>query len=171
MTPFHETGFFTSFRSSPAATSALRRAFVRADNVSAPVARLARYGLDDAQRLGLAGRLLADNQFSLNADAYHEFALTYARTHSDFTVTLCSYGVTDSDLQILELQQQGQNAITLINVYNDAPHYPICSAHHLTTLPLNFNKPILLAGDFNLHPNWWSHGIISQHHQASEMVN
>ncbi|AWM32963.1 DUF5723 family protein [Hymenobacter nivis] len=56
------------------------RAFVQASNVSESLARLARYGLGDADRLGLANQLLEDNRFNLHVDSYHEFALTYART-------------------------------------------------------------------------------------------
>ena len=56
------------------------RAFVQANNVSENLARLSRYGLGDAGRLGLANRLLEDNSFNINLNAYHEFALTYAQT-------------------------------------------------------------------------------------------
>jgi hypothetical protein len=56
------------------------RTFMQVSNVSESLARLARYGLDDADRLGLANRLLNDNSFNLTAGAYHEFALSYART-------------------------------------------------------------------------------------------
>lgn len=80
-------------RSAVAFTSRAR-AFVRADNVSEPLAQLARYGLGDAQRLALAGRLLTDNQFSLHADAYHEFALTYARTLTPNTRHFFKAGLT-----------------------------------------------------------------------------
>lgn len=56
------------------------RAFVQVSNVSENLARLARYGLDQADSLGLANRLLNDNRFNLSVGAYHEFALTFART-------------------------------------------------------------------------------------------
>ncbi|MCI1188451.1 DUF5723 family protein [Hymenobacter sp. DH14] len=56
------------------------RAFVQANNVSESLARLGRYGFDQADELGLADRLLTDNRFVLTAGAYHEFALSYART-------------------------------------------------------------------------------------------
>lgn len=56
------------------------RAFVQANNVSENLARLSRYGLGDAGRLGLANRPLVDNSFNINLNAYHEFALTYAQT-------------------------------------------------------------------------------------------
>ena len=56
------------------------RGFVQASNVSENLARLGRYGLGDAGRLGLANRLLEDNSFNINLNAYHEFALTYAQT-------------------------------------------------------------------------------------------
>ena len=56
------------------------RAFVQASNVSENLARLARYGLGQAGQLGLANRLLSDNSFNLSVGAYHEFALSYART-------------------------------------------------------------------------------------------
>ena len=56
------------------------RSFAQLSNVSENLARLSRYGLGDAQRLGLANQLLEDNSFNLNAGAYHEFALSYART-------------------------------------------------------------------------------------------
>ena len=56
------------------------RAFVQVSNVSENLARLGRYGLAEAGRLGLANRLLEDNSFNINLNAYHEFALTYAQT-------------------------------------------------------------------------------------------
>lgn len=56
------------------------RAFAQVSNVSESLARLARFGLDDADRLGLANRVLNDNSFNLTTGAYHEFALSYART-------------------------------------------------------------------------------------------
>jgi len=56
------------------------RAFVQASNVSENLSRLARYGLGQADELGLANRLLNDNQFNVSVGAYHEFALSYART-------------------------------------------------------------------------------------------
>ncbi|HEX8328607.1 MAG TPA: DUF5723 family protein [Hymenobacter sp.] len=56
------------------------RAFAQASNVSESLARLARYGLDDANRLGLANKVFDDNSFNLTTGAYHEFALSYART-------------------------------------------------------------------------------------------
>lgn len=56
------------------------RAFMQASTVSESLARLGRYGFDQADELGLADRLLTDNRFVLTAGAYHEFALSYART-------------------------------------------------------------------------------------------
>ena len=56
------------------------RSFVQVSNVSENLARLGRYGLGEAGRLGLANRLLEDNSFNINLNAYHEFALTYAQT-------------------------------------------------------------------------------------------
>ncbi len=56
------------------------RSFVQVSNVSENLARLGRYGLSEAGRLGLANRLLEDNSFNINLNAYHEFALTYAQT-------------------------------------------------------------------------------------------
>jgi hypothetical protein len=55
------------------------RGFAQASNVSDNLAKLAFYGLDQAQRLGLANHLLEDNSFNLSVNACHEFALTYAR--------------------------------------------------------------------------------------------
>ena len=55
------------------------RAFAQLSNVSDNLARLARYGLGEAQRLGLANHLLEDNSFNLDVNAYHEFAFTLAR--------------------------------------------------------------------------------------------
>ena len=56
------------------------RAFMQANNVSESLARLGRYGFDQADELGLADRLLTDNRFVVVAGAYHEFAFSYART-------------------------------------------------------------------------------------------
>jgi len=55
------------------------RALVQADNVSEELARLIRFGLADAPRLGLAGKVLTDNRFNVNASSYQEFALSFAR--------------------------------------------------------------------------------------------
>lgn len=55
------------------------RGFAQANGVSYRLAQLARYGL------GLANQLLTDNSCSLEASAYHEFALTYARTFTPNT--------------------------------------------------------------------------------------
>ena len=55
------------------------RALVQADNVSEDMARLLRFGLSDASRLGLAGKVLTDNRSNANLSSYQEFALSYAR--------------------------------------------------------------------------------------------
>lgn len=70
------------------------RGFAQASNVSDNLARLARYGLDEAQRLGLADHLTDDNSFNLNLNTYHEFALTYARTLTPNTTHFFKGGVT-----------------------------------------------------------------------------
>ncbi|MEJ7664991.1 MAG: hypothetical protein WKG07_38480 [Hymenobacter sp.] len=49
--------------------------------MSYSLARLARYGLGQSRPAGPGQpELLTDNSFNLEASAYHEFALTYART-------------------------------------------------------------------------------------------
>ena len=70
------------------------RAFVQASNVSENLARLIRYGLDDANRLGLVNRLSTDNNFNISAGAYHEFALSYARTFTANTEHFWKAGAT-----------------------------------------------------------------------------
>ena len=70
------------------------RTFMQASNVSENLARLARYGLDEADRLGLANRLLTDNSFTLSGGAYHEFALSYARTLTSNQVHFWKVGGT-----------------------------------------------------------------------------
>ncbi len=55
------------------------RGFVQVSNVSENLARLSRYGLAEADRLGLANHLLEDNSFNISVGAYHEFALSYGR--------------------------------------------------------------------------------------------
>jgi hypothetical protein len=70
------------------------RAFVQVSNVSESLAQLARYGLDQADELGLANRLLNDNSFNLQANGYHEFALTYARTFTPNTTHFFKGGLT-----------------------------------------------------------------------------
>ena len=54
------------------------RGFVQATDVSEPVARLARYGLKDAQRLDLAQKVLSDNAFNIGVNAFQEINLSYA---------------------------------------------------------------------------------------------
>ncbi|GAA4357873.1 DUF5723 family protein [Hymenobacter saemangeumensis] len=64
------------------ALSSRVRGFVQAVNVSEPVARLARYSLDEAERLGLAKQVLTDNGFNVSANAFQEINLTVAHTFS-----------------------------------------------------------------------------------------
>lgn len=70
------------------------RGFAQASGVSYNLARLARYGLGQADQLGLANQLLTDNSFNLEANAYHEFALTYARTFTPNTTHFFKGGLT-----------------------------------------------------------------------------
>jgi hypothetical protein len=80
-------------RSAIALTSRVR-AFVQFSNVSENVARLARYGLGDAENLNLANRVLTDNSFNLDANSFHEFAFTYARTFTPNTTHFFKGGLT-----------------------------------------------------------------------------
>jgi hypothetical protein len=70
------------------------RAFVQFSNVSENLARLARYGLGDAEKLGLADRVLKDNGFNVDANSFHEFAFTYARTFTPNTTHFFKGGLT-----------------------------------------------------------------------------
>jgi outer membrane protein OmpA-like peptidoglycan-associated protein len=70
------------------------RSFVQVSNVSENLARLARYGLAEAERLGLANKLLDDNSFNIGVNNYHEFALTYARTFTPNTTHFFKGGLT-----------------------------------------------------------------------------
>ncbi|WP_223652007.1 DUF5723 family protein [Hymenobacter psoromatis] len=70
------------------------RGFAQASGVSYSLAQLARYGLGQADQLGLANQLLTDNSFHLEASAYHEFALTYARTFTPNTTHFFKGGLT-----------------------------------------------------------------------------
>ncbi|AMR27613.1 hypothetical protein A0257_11235 [Hymenobacter psoromatis] len=70
------------------------RGFAQASGVSYSLAQLARYGLGQADQLGLANQLLTDNSFNLEASAYHEFALTYARTFTLNTTHFFKGGLT-----------------------------------------------------------------------------
>jgi hypothetical protein len=79
---------------SAVAFSSRVRGFVQASGVSYSLARLARYGLGEADRLGLANQLLTDNSFNLEANAYHEFALSYARTLTPNTTHFFKGGLT-----------------------------------------------------------------------------
>lgn len=76
------------------AFSSRGRGFAQASGVSYSLARLARYGLGQADQLGLANQLLTDNSFNLEANAYHEFALTYARTFTPNTTHFFKGGLT-----------------------------------------------------------------------------
>jgi hypothetical protein len=80
-------------RSAIALTSRVR-AFVQFSNVSENLARLARYGLSDAEQLGLADRVLTDNRFNIDANSFHEFAFTYARTFTPNTTHFFKGGLT-----------------------------------------------------------------------------
>lgn len=80
-------------RSAIALTSRVR-AFVQFSNVSENLARLARYGLGDAENLGLANRVLTDNSFNIDANSFHEFAFTYARTFTPNTTHFFKGGLT-----------------------------------------------------------------------------
>ncbi|GAA4358915.1 DUF5723 family protein [Hymenobacter saemangeumensis] len=70
------------------------RSFVQVSNVSENLARLSRHGLPEAERLGLANQLLADNSFNIGVNNYHEFALSYARTFSPNTTHFFKGGLT-----------------------------------------------------------------------------
>ncbi|MVN76539.1 hypothetical protein GO988_09410 [Hymenobacter sp. HMF4947] len=80
-------------RSAVALTSRVR-GFVQATGVSTALAQLARYGLGDAFKLGLANKVLDDNRFVLNVNSYHEFAATYARTFTPTTTHFFKGGLT-----------------------------------------------------------------------------
>jgi hypothetical protein len=70
------------------------RAFVQFSNVSETLARLAYQGLGDANDLGLADRVLTDNGFHVDANSFHEFAFTYARTFTPNTTHFFKGGLT-----------------------------------------------------------------------------
>jgi hypothetical protein len=70
------------------------RAFVQFSNVSEDLARLARHGLGNAENLGLANRVLTDNGFNVDANSFHEFAFTYARTFTPNTTHFFKGGLT-----------------------------------------------------------------------------
>lgn len=70
------------------------RGFAQAVNVSEPLARLGRYGLGEAQALGLTDQLLTDNSFNVSVNAFHEFALSYALATTDNTDHFFKAGVT-----------------------------------------------------------------------------
>jgi hypothetical protein len=101
------------------------RAFVQFSNVSENVARLARYGLSDAENLGLANRVLTDNRFNVDANSFHEFAFTYARTFTPNTTHFFKGGLTIKYLVGLgggyvhntgtDLQVYGRDSIQLRN--------------------------------------------------------
>jgi hypothetical protein len=80
-------------RSAIALTSRVR-AFVQFSNVSEDLARLARHGLGNAENLGLANRVLTDNGFNVDANSFHEFAFTYARTFTPNTTHFFKGGLT-----------------------------------------------------------------------------
>lgn len=101
------------------------RAFVQFSNVSEDVARLARYGLGEAQDLGLANRVLTNNRFNVDANSFHEFAFTYARTFTPNTTHFFKGGLTVKYLVGLgggyvhntgtDLQVYGRDSIQLRN--------------------------------------------------------
>ncbi|TPG66755.1 DUF5723 family protein [Hymenobacter nivis] len=70
------------------------RAFAQVSNVRENLARLARYGLADAEGLGLANQLSEGNNFTLTTGAYHEFALSYARVLTANTSHFWKAGAT-----------------------------------------------------------------------------
>jgi outer membrane protein OmpA-like peptidoglycan-associated protein len=55
------------------------RSYLQVNNVSEPLAQLSRFGLGDADELGLANQLLKDNRFSINLNTWQEFNASYAR--------------------------------------------------------------------------------------------
>ncbi|TVT38226.1 hypothetical protein FNT36_18670 [Hymenobacter setariae] len=70
------------------------RAFVQVSRVSENLARLARHGLSDAESLGLGNRILTDDGFNVDANSFHEFAFTYARTFTPNTTHFFKGGLT-----------------------------------------------------------------------------
>lgn len=55
------------------------RGYVQANNVSEELARLNHFGLGEADELGLANKILKDNRFAVNINAWQEFDASYAR--------------------------------------------------------------------------------------------
>ena len=70
------------------------RSITQVSNVSENLARLGRYGLGDAPRLGLADRLLEDNSFNISLSNYHEFAFSYAQPLTHNTTHFLKAGLT-----------------------------------------------------------------------------
>ena len=54
------------------------RGFVQATNVSEPVARLARFGLDETRTRELSLKVLNDNAFNVGINAFQEISVSYA---------------------------------------------------------------------------------------------
>ncbi|KAF5319459.1 hypothetical protein D9619_008774 [Psilocybe cf. subviscida] len=77
------------------------------------------------------------------------------------SITLRTDIIEHRDIQVLDVSQ-GNNTITIINVYNDP---------RLKELKLPSGRPTLITGDFNLHHILWSTGPVGQDRITNEIVD
>jgi outer membrane protein OmpA-like peptidoglycan-associated protein len=71
------------------------RAGLQVNNISEPLARLGRFGLQDtAAKLGLFNKVQSDNAFTITAGAYYEMALSYGREIINHNAHYLKGGIT-----------------------------------------------------------------------------
>ncbi|KAF5313929.1 hypothetical protein D9619_013084 [Psilocybe cf. subviscida] len=89
--------------------------------------------------------------------------MAYTKSRNDMTVTLRTDIIEHRDIQILDVLQQGNTAVTIINIYND-PRLK-------EKLNLPSRQPILITGDYNLHHVLWSAGPVGHDRVTDEIVS
>ena len=82
--------------------------------------------------------------------------MAYARERND-VIVIPRYDIClDHDMMVIEIQQRPHKPILVVNLYN--PPSRSIGAHstgqRLKLLDLPDSYPTIIAGDFNLHPDW-----------------
>ncbi|KAI6100335.1 hypothetical protein F5141DRAFT_1009463, partial [Pisolithus sp. B1] len=83
--------------------------------------------------------------------------MAYIRHRNGFTVMLCSDLASDTDLQILQIDQPPHMPIIVANVYNQRANNDPQSWTFDCFINITFpaNLPVVISGDWNLHHPLW----------------
>jgi len=98
--------------------------------------------------------------------------MVYHRSCPDFELVHCSKITSCADLLVFDVVRPGQPTVTIVNIYNPPQHAKrqTSAVYILCTLNQPQNRPIILAGDWNLHHPYWSADDKPPHSVCSDMV-